>query len=230
MVKQAATRLAVRRRLTRVAMTASAVAILVAASASTASAYTVLGAYFDPGHGAAGARISVGELPLAVDCPTVHVWLASDVTPSAPIESRDDPRLIKLWGTTRHAPGGIGVGNQRPGTTFIFRVPAITPRTYATYWQCSGGTGSFDFFGPGHTTFTVDPSTPGTDTVAAPADAAVGSSDPSRLVIAALAGLVALIAIAVFRRPRRASARGYGAASMVFPQAGTHVAIGRRSV
>jgi hypothetical protein len=202
-IKQAAPRLAFRRRLARVAMTASAVSLLLVASASTASAYTILGAYFDPGHGAAGARISVGELPLAVDCPTVEVWLASGVTASRPVESRVDPRLIKLRGTTRHAPGGIGVGDQRLGTTFVFRVPAITPGTYATYWQCSGTTGSFDSFGPGATTFTVDPSAPGTDTVAAPAHAVVGARDSSRLLIASLAGLVALIAIALSRRPRR---------------------------
>jgi hypothetical protein len=201
MVDQDAPRLALLRRLARVATTASGVSLLVVAGVTTASAYTILGATFDPDHGAAGSRITVGELPLAVDCPTVDVWLASDVAPSPPIESSDDPRLIKLRGTTRHAPGGIGVGDQRLGTTFVFRVPAISPRTYGTYWQCSGGTGSFGLFSPGATTFTVDVSAPGTDTVASPADPVVGSPDTSRLVIGLFAGLVALAGVAVFRRP-----------------------------
>ena len=203
MINQAAPLLALLRRLARVTIAASAVSLLLLAGVSSASAYTILGATFDPDHGSAGAKISVGELPLAVDCLTVDVWLAGDVIPSPPIESRDDPRLIKLRGTTRHAPGGIGVGDQRLDTTLTFRVPAIAPGTYATYWQCSGVTGSFDSFGPGATTFTVDPSVPGTDTVAAPADAVAGSTDISRLIMASFGGLLALVGIALFRRPRR---------------------------
>lgn len=55
---------------------ASLGSLIVAAAVASASAYAILGAAFSPGHGSMWKRIKVGELPLAVDCPTVHVWLA----------------------------------------------------------------------------------------------------------------------------------------------------------
>lgn len=145
--------------------------LIACAGITTVSAYTVLGASFSPDHGPSGSRITVGELPLAIGCPAVDVWLAPVGTRSPPIDSRDDPRLIQLRGTSTHPPATIGAGL---GTTFVFRVPAIAPKTYGTYYQCIGATAGFDFFSAGHTTFTVDPSVPGTDTVAAPASPVTG--------------------------------------------------------
>jgi hypothetical protein len=180
---------------------ASALALLVTASLSTASAYTVIGAYFHPDHGSTGTKVVVSGLPLAVDCPTVDVWLATDATPSPPIVSSHDPRLIKLRGTTRHPSGGsgIGTGGSALGTEFVFRVPAIAPGTYGTYSSCPGGTAGFDGIGPGDTTFTVDPTAPSTDTAAAD-DRVVGSPGMPRVIVGLVAGLILLVGIAVRRR------------------------------
>lgn len=182
-------------------MAASALALLVTASLSTASAYTVIGAYFHPGHGAAGMKVVVSGLPLAVDCPTVDVWLATDVTPSPPIASSDDPRLIELRGMTRHPSGGsgIGTGGSALGTEFVFRVPAIEPGTYGTYSSCPGGSAGFDGFGPGATTFTVDPTVPSTDVAAADVRV-VGSPGVPRVIVGLVGGLILLVGIAVRRK------------------------------
>ena len=61
---------------------ASLSSLIVAAGVASASAYTILRAAFSPGHGSMWERVKVGELPLAVDCPTVHVWLAPRVARS----------------------------------------------------------------------------------------------------------------------------------------------------
>jgi hypothetical protein len=172
--------------------------LLVVRGVSPASAYTVIGAYFDPGHGAAGTNITVSGLPLAVDCPRVDVWLARGATPTPPIVSSHDRRLIKLRGSTRHTPGGIGVGDSRLGTTFVFRVPAIASGTYSTYSSCPGSP-AFDGFSPGDTTFIVDPTVPGTDVAAAAIPIARSPGLPS-IIVTLVGGLVLLVAIALGRR------------------------------
>lgn len=146
----------------RVAVAATMAALIASVGVSSASADTVIGATFEPDHGSVGTWVVVTGLPLAVDCPNVDLWLARGVTPSPPIVSRDDPRLIKLGGAVSYQPiGAGGFDDQRRATTFVFRVSAIAPGTYGTYMECSGGNADFAGFFPGHTTFTVVvPATP----------------------------------------------------------------------
>ena len=99
---------------------------------------------FEPDHGSVGTWVVVTGLPLAVDCPNVDVWLARDDTPSPPIVSRDDPRLIKLGGAVSYQPiGAGGTDDQRPATTFVFQVPEIEPGTHGTYTESSSSTTDF---------------------------------------------------------------------------------------
>ena len=147
----------------RVVLAVAAMSLFaLATSGGLAVAYTVIGATFVPDHGSTGAKVVVYELPLAVDCPTVDVWLApGDASPT--ITSPSDARLIALAGDVRSEPIGVGANDTRPATTFAFRVPAIPAGTYATYWQCRGGAAGDGEFGPGPMPFVVDHPLPGTD-------------------------------------------------------------------
>ena len=177
------------------------VALLLGAGISVVSAYTVAGAIFVPDHGAPGDVIVVEGLPLAVDCPAVDAWLAPGAAPAPPITAASDPRLLKLAGTVRIRPVGAGgVNDTRPGTTFEFKVPAIEPGIYATYHRCRGGSPGFGIFGRGITSFTVDPTPPGTDTAGPLREIA---APPSPLPI--LAGVLAfpLFMRALARRRHR---------------------------
>jgi len=183
----------------RVAPVLAVVAILLATTVQVASAYTVLGATFTPGHGAPhGVKVVVSGLPLAADCPIVDVWLAPGASASPPVTASNDPRLLKLAGITSHPPiGAGGVGDTRPGTIFTFLVPAIPTRTYSTYTQCRGGNAStFGGFSNGATTFTVDPAPPGTDTATASVESGA-SRGPGPLPIGAgfLASFVLVLAL-----------------------------------
>lgn len=179
--------------------------VIIMVLVSSAAAYTVLGAYFYPDHGVAGARIVVDGLPLKSDCPTVAVWLVPGQASSPSIASAADHRLIRLPGITSHPPVGAGgVGDTRPGTTFTSRVPAIAPGKYSTYSRC---TGSLAFgFGGGATTFTVDTRAPDTDTMTPGAflgEAPFSGSPP--IVTSLLAGLVGSVLflrrVSAVRRP-----------------------------
>jgi hypothetical protein len=76
---------------------------------------------------------------------------------------------VKLAGATTHPPiGAGGVGDTRPGTIFVFVVPALPTGTHSTYSQCRGSEPAFSGFEPGATTFTVDPPLPATDTANSP--------------------------------------------------------------
>ena len=105
--------------------------LLVATGTSVVGAYTVAGAIFVPDHGAPGAVVVVEGLPLAVDCPAVDVWLARGAAPS--------PRSLPMATTSpeacryrpRSAIGAGGVNDARPGTTFEFKVPAMSRACYA---------------------------------------------------------------------------------------------------
>jgi hypothetical protein len=171
----------------RIAAASATAALLLATGGSTAGAYTVVGATFLPDHGAPDALIVVEGLPLAADCPVVKVWLAPGPTPSPPITTSTNKRLVALDGAVRVRPiGAGGAGDTRPGTTFEFRVPAIRPGTYATYAECRGGS-VFGGFGPGATTFTVEAAPPRTDTEPGTAVAPGSSPNPSTLTAGAAA-------------------------------------------
>jgi hypothetical protein len=142
-----------------------AIAALGTVAASLVMAYTVPGATFTPSHGAPGARVEVIGLPLAADCPDIRVWLSRDVSPSPPITSPRDPRLIRLHGTVSHPPiGDGGLGDRRPGTMFTFAVPSLPPGKYGTYDQCRPASSAFPF-GAGSTRFVIDHAPPSTDTI-----------------------------------------------------------------
>jgi len=175
------------------------VALLASVAAARAS---VLGATFYPDHGAPGARITVGQLPWPDVCPSVRVYLSREVNPTPLITSAADHRLIQLAGTVRYRHGyrsGTFSGPLPPlTTTFDFRVPRLPPGVYGTYAQCVGGPVDWSGFGPGATTFTVDPEPlPPTDTVTATSTAAPGPADdprPAALLALAL-GLATLMGV-----------------------------------
>ena len=145
---------------------AMTIALLLSPHASARAAY--LGATFIPDHGAPGARIVVGYLPLPKECPRVNVYPSREATPSPPIASAHDPRLIRLVGTVsyRRGYGPNSTGPTPKTTTFEFRVPDLRPGTYGTYAQCVGGPAVSSGFGTGNSLFTVDPGPPETDTEA----------------------------------------------------------------
>jgi hypothetical protein len=159
--------------------------------ASTAVAYTVIGASFSPDHGSRGAMVVVTGLPLAADCPDVLVELAAaDMDPSRPIDSAADPRLIQLEGVVTHPPiGAGGIGDTRPGTAFTFRVPPIDAGTYDTFWQCSGGSPAFGALTAGDSSFSVDPPAPDTDVAQVEAPRPVEPPILPLEIFAALGGL-----------------------------------------
>ena len=176
----------------RVVLAVAAMSLFaIATSGGLAVAYTVIGATFVPDHGSTGAKVVVYELPLAVDCPTVDVWLApGDASPT--ITSAGDARLIALAGDVRSEPIGVGANDTRPATTFAFRVPAIPAGTYATYWQCRGGAAGDGEFGPGPMPFVVDHPLPGTSSPeAAPPPVSAALTVP--IASGVLAGLAWLL-------------------------------------
>jgi hypothetical protein len=129
---------------------------------------SVLGATFLPDHGALGSKVLVAYLPLAADCPNVHVYLAREVSPTPQITSARDRRLIRLVGTVAYRTG-YGPNSTGPTprtTTFTFRVPALAAGIYGTYAQCVGGPPVSSAFGAGAGPFTVDPAgAPATSTI-----------------------------------------------------------------
>jgi len=182
----------------RLAMSLASGVVLLAASGASANAYTVLGATFVLEHGAPGARIVVVGLPLAVDCPSVDVWLVRGAAPSPPVTERTDPRLLKLSGAVRvRRIGAGGAGDTRPATTFEFRVPAIQPGIYATYAECRGSS-SFEGFEAGATSFTVDPGAPSTDVESAAVTR--GFSPPLPPLLPVIAGLLTIPCVELWSR------------------------------
>ena len=130
---------------------------------------SVLGATFLPDHAAPGSTVLVVYLPRAADCPTVRVYLSRQQSPTPPITSARDRRLIRLMGTVAYRTG-YGPNSTGPTprtTTFRFRVPALSPGIYGTYGQCVGGPPVSSTFGPGAGPFTIDRADgPATSTVA----------------------------------------------------------------
>jgi hypothetical protein len=120
---------------------------------------SVLGATFLPDHAAPGSQVLVAYLPLAADCPSVRVYLSRHVSPTPPITSAGDRRLIRLVGTVAYRTGyGPNSAGPTPRTTtFSFRVPVLAPGIYGTYAQCIGGPPVSSTFGAGAGSFAVEP-------------------------------------------------------------------------
>jgi hypothetical protein len=149
---------------------------------------------FSPDHGGPGTLVHVTGFPVATECPTVRMYIAS-VTG---ITSFTDPRLHRLNGTVTY---GLGLGEYSTGLPvsiplFRFTVPALQPGLYATYWTCPGSL----YEGAA---FRVEPLAPGaTLPPTTTASGAIGSSDASGPGVWLLIGMLSIAAAAIALRRR----------------------------
>jgi hypothetical protein len=160
------------RRLSRRVGPAAGLAVaLVLFSSGLSARASVIGATFLPDHAAPGSMVLVAYLPLVADCPRVRVYLSRHVSPTPPITSARDRRLIRLVGTVRYQTG-FGPNSTGPTprtTTFTFRVPRLPSGVYGTFAQCVGGPPVSSTFGPGAGPFTIERAViPATATVTSP--------------------------------------------------------------
>jgi hypothetical protein len=161
-----------------------------------------------PDHGSPGTVVHVTGFPVATECPTVRMYIAS-VTG---ITSFTDPRLHRLSGTVTYGLGSNSNGSTGPLVSmpiFRFTVPALRPGLYATYWTCPGGGGWDGLFedqrpwmgGPApssYAPFRVEPLAPGATlppTTTAPD--VIGSSDASGPGVWLLIGMLSIAAAAM---------------------------------